>query len=75
MGAFLGVKGSRVQIPPSRPFFEQLFPELGTENGQLGTAMPLWPTLGWLRSTARWKGRVPGRPAVRRYRRDKSTRL
>jgi len=36
-GAFLGVKGSRVQIPQSRPFFEQLFPELGTEFGQLGT--------------------------------------
>jgi hypothetical protein len=48
MGAFLGVKGSRVQIPPSRPFPEQLFPELGTENGQLGTTMPLWPTIGWL---------------------------
>jgi hypothetical protein len=27
--------------------------ELGTEIGQLGTIMPLWPTTGWLRAEKR----------------------
>jgi hypothetical protein len=30
-----------------RRFFEQLYPELGTETGQLGTIMPLWRAIGW----------------------------
>jgi hypothetical protein len=58
------VKGSRVQIPPSRLFFEQLYPELGTEIRQLGTIMQLCPLSAdcWLRSAARWEGQAPGRP-------------
>jgi hypothetical protein len=35
MGAFLGVKGSRVQIPPSRRFFERLYPEMGTKTAMI----------------------------------------
>ena len=30
--AFLGVKGSPVQIRPSRRFFEHLYPEMGTKT-------------------------------------------
>src|SRR5712664_3822034 len=40
MNAFLGVKGSRVQIPPSRRFFERLYPSLGTNPAMI---VPTWP--------------------------------
>jgi hypothetical protein len=33
--AFLGVKGSPVQIRPSRRFFERLYPELGTKTAMI----------------------------------------
>jgi hypothetical protein len=39
MDAFLGVKGSRVRIPPSRPFFEHLYPEMGTKTAMI---VPTW---------------------------------
>jgi hypothetical protein len=31
----LGVKGSPVQIRPSRPFFEHLYPSLGTNSAMI----------------------------------------
>ena len=39
MDAWLGVKGSRVQIPPSRRFFEHLESQMGTKimAGRPGT--------------------------------------
>jgi hypothetical protein len=40
MYAFLGVKGSRVQVPPSRPFFEHSCPEMGTKAAMI---VPTWP--------------------------------
>ena len=32
---FLGVKGSPVQIRPSRLFFEHLYPEMGTKTAMI----------------------------------------
>jgi hypothetical protein len=37
MDAWLGVKGSPVQIRPSRRVFERLYPGLGTKIAQVGT--------------------------------------
>jgi hypothetical protein len=37
----LGVKGQRVQIPPSRPFFERLHPEMGMKNGHSRSRLAL----------------------------------
>jgi hypothetical protein len=34
------VKWSRVQIPPSRPFFERFMDELGTKPAMI---VPIWP--------------------------------
>jgi len=37
----LGVKGSPVQIRPSRRFFERLYPKLGTKSAMI---VPTWPS-------------------------------
>lgn len=40
--ACLAVKGSRVQIPPSRRFFDRSYPKMGTRSALL---VPVWA--GW----------------------------
>jgi hypothetical protein len=44
--AWLGVKGSPVQIRPSRRFFERWHVQLGTKFAQLGTIMAGRPGMG-----------------------------